>query len=345
LLKKDPVLSELNRPGILRVLSQELYFQVHGYISRETIGQQNISPFVQPPFFKRQNDTRHWQKKTASLQSAGCFLMTGSRGGSGFDTKKMQPTNLNFDIRMTPAEISVVLVDDEQDSIEILEHLLKGKFPGIHISGKARSLEEAYTVINACKPDLVFLDIQLKSMTAFDLLGMEFTRPFEIIFITAYSEFALRAFKHHAVSYLLKPIDENELFRATQRAINILRLPSHDGTETQLPSHKVLGDRIAISTGSEVEYLAPPTIMYAMAEGSYCRIFLNDGSTRMISRNLKYLETKLDEEVFFRPHRSYLVNSWHIKKWNKAEGGLLVLSDGSTIPMSKEGRDYLGRHS
>lgn len=240
---------------------------------------------------------------------------------------------------MMANSISVVLVDDELDSIEVLEYLLNDSFPEVQVGGIAQSIEEAYEVITAIKPDLVFLDIQLKSETAFDLLNMEFIKPFEIIFITAYSEYAIRAFKHQALSYLLKPIDVNDFIRATERAIGLIY--AQRATKTQYNSQKPFGERIAISTGSEIEYISPLNILYAMADGSYCQIYLNDGSTRIVSRNLKYVESKLDSLIFFRPHRSYLVNSQHIKKWNKAEGGMLILTNNSTIPLSREGKAIL----
>ena len=238
--------------------------------------------------------------------------------------------------------ISVVLVDDETDPLEVLERLINDHIPDLQVVGKARSQEEAFAMIWEYEPELVFLDIRLKGDTAFDLLQRKFPAPFEVIFVTAFDRFALEAFRHHAISYILKPIDIIELKTAADRAVRLIRQQRNgEGSQEIREPHRILEGRISISNGSEVEYLMPEEILYAMADRSYCHIYLTDGSCRVISRNLKYLEEKLKGYAFFRPHRSYLVNSACIKKWNKSEGGSLILSDNSSIPLSKEGRIFL----
>lgn len=231
--------------------------------------------------------------------------------------------------------IRSVLVDDEVGALNATRSILERTAPEFIVVGEASNVSEAYDIIVRERPSLVFLDIQLKDQTGFDLLQMPFDFEFEVVFVTAYDEYAIRAFEMQALSYLLKPVSIQSFLKVKARVMRVL------GNHDQLSSRKlnaILGDKIAVPNGSAVDYLAPNEIIYIKADGSYSQIFLVDGSKVLLSKGLSHLEQRLKSDTFLRPHRSYLVNCSYVKRWNKADGGWLVVSNNDKIPISRSGR-------
>lgn len=236
--------------------------------------------------------------------------------------------------------IRACIVDDELGALQALESIIKAESPEIEIVGSARNVADAHSMVTELEPELLFLDIQLRDQTGFDLLNMPFNHVFEVVFVTAYDEYAIQAFEKNALSYLLKPMSFEAFDRVKQRAIQVIR--AKDGKSDSLTKARdVLKNRIAIPHASSIEYLMEEELVYAKADGSYCEIHLRDGRTKTLSKPLKFLSDCIDSSAFFRPHRSYLVNAAFIQKWDKSEGGNIVLRDGTSIPLSKEGRKTL----
>ncbi len=240
--------------------------------------------------------------------------------------------------------IKTFLVDDEPGALNALESMIIAESPQLEIIGCSGNVDDAYVQIKRLQPELIFLDIQLRDQTGFDLLNMKFEHPFEVIFVTAYDQYAIQAFDKNALSYLLKPMSFESLSRVTERATKVL-LSSDRSASSVVKARSVFKDRIAIPHGSSIEYLAEDELIYAKADGSYCEIYLVDGRCRTLSKPLKYITSCIESPDFFRPHRSYLVNTAFIRKWDKADGGNIILKDGTLIPLSKEGRKALAEYT
>lgn len=234
--------------------------------------------------------------------------------------------------------IKTFLVDDETGPLSALKSLIEKGSPELEIVGTAKTVDEAYRQLQLLRPQLVFLDIQLYEQTAFDLLDMPFDFEFEVIFVTAYEEYAIKAFEKNALSYLLKPVSEEDLQRVKKRAIRMLQ--SGIRSRSEAVKH-LFSDRIAIPQRNSVEYIYPNEIIYIKADGSYCELYLTSGRKKVISRPLKFISDRILENYFFRVHRSYVVNINHISKWDKTSGGALIVSNQASIPLSRSGRKAL----
>jgi two-component system LytT family response regulator len=237
--------------------------------------------------------------------------------------------------------VTAIIVDDEIGGRKSVRNLLKLTDSPVDVLAEAGSVSEAIEKINSCKPQLIFLDIQLHKQTGFDMLDSLPGYEFEIIFITAYDHYAIDAFKRHAISYLLKPADPEEFELAVRRAATLIQSNTEKSQQQPDKYKQLLKGILPISKGSEIEYIRTSEVLYAKADGSYSIVHLKDGSNRMVSRNLKYLEDKLATENFVRVHRSYLVNPQAIDKYDKTGGGSLVLSDRTSIPVSNSGKQKL----
>jgi two-component system LytT family response regulator len=238
--------------------------------------------------------------------------------------------------------IRTLLVDDEIGALSALKSIIEAESPELEIIGTARSVDEAYQLSRSLLPELIFLDIQLRDQSGFDLLEKNFEHHFEVIFVTAYDQYAIEAFKKNALSYLLKPVSFDELSRVKERALKILSSSLNQTSNygsIKLPPPA----RIAIPDTSGIEYFRHDEVIYVKADGSYCTLVLKDHRKKTLSRPLRYIEDKIPQELFVRVHRSYLVNTQYILKWEKSDGGSLVLSDQSIIPISRSGRKLLSR--
>ena len=234
--------------------------------------------------------------------------------------------------------IRTVLVDDEIDSIRVLEKLLETFCPKVSIVGKANGVETALRVIQASLPDLVILDIEMTQGNAFDLLNQLQPSAFQVIFVTAFDNYAVRAFKYSAVDYLLKPVDIDDLRDALDR---VTEKTQKAGVMEKM---KVLLDNMGTMNLSQ-QKLAVPTITGLMfvpvrniirfeAKGNYSVIFLNNGSQVTATRNIKDYEDLLPESIFFRVHNSHIINLQNIQKYHKGRGGYVVMDDGSSIEVA-----------
>ena len=226
--------------------------------------------------------------------------------------------------------LKAIIVDDEGKARRILERFIVEYCPQLEIVAVVENVPEAVKAIQKTNPDVVFLDIEMPGYNGFQLLEFFDQIDFEIIFTTAYSEFALRAFQVSAIDYLLKPIQIDQLTLAVQKLVKIhgnslirQRLAT---LQKNLEEHKIKKIIIPLSEGSL--FVEIKDILYLKAEGSYANIFFKDGNKVIVSKNLKDYEDQLTlEEGFFRTHRSFLVNTDYIKQ---------ISSDGSEATMINE---------
>lgn len=239
-------------------------------------------------------------------------------------------------------KIKTFLVDDEIGALTALMTIIETESPELDIIGTARSVQEAYQQIKVLQPELIFLDIQLRDQTGFDLLNLPFDFNFEVIFVTAYDQYAIEAFNKNALSYLLKPISFDSIQRVKDRAIKFIRSNSQEKSSLQ-KARQLFAQRIALPDSTGVEYIDPKAIICIEADGSYCKLHLTEKRKKTLSRPLKYIEDQLPKEQFLRIHRSYLINIGHIQKWDKTSGGSIILGNQMNIPVSRSGRKLLAQ--
>ncbi|MCU0394676.1 MAG: LytTR family DNA-binding domain-containing protein [Chitinophagaceae bacterium] len=234
--------------------------------------------------------------------------------------------------------INTILIDDEPGSIRALEGLLEKYCPVVNIIGQAQNPIEGAKLVQEMQPDLVFLDIEMPYGNAFDMLDKLAPIRFEVIFVTAFNNYALKAFRYAAADYLLKPISIEELSEAVNRISERLdRKKVNTSIETLLSNLHNEGSnakRISLPTqdGFRVEDIN--NIMYLHAEGSYTFIYLKDKEKILVSRNLKDFEDMLPDNIFCRIHHSSIININYVKQYFKGRGGEVEMQDGEIILIS-----------
>jgi two-component system, LytTR family, response regulator len=244
--------------------------------------------------------------------------------------------------------IKSIIVDDELKSRESLRILIEDFCDGIEVVALCQNVTEGIDAIQAYKPDIVFLDIQMQRETGFDLLARVREVNFEVIFTTAYSEYAIKAFKFSAIDYLLKPIDIEELKKAIQKVQKKLNSDIGGRLQQLIQNLKQGGPsenyKLAIPTTEGLIFVKVNDILYCTASSNYTEIYLADGKKHLVSRTLKEYEEMLEGHDFFRIHHSYLINLNAIKKYVRGEGGYVVMTNDKSLDVSKRKKEsFLAR--
>jgi two-component system, LytTR family, response regulator len=240
-------------------------------------------------------------------------------------------------------KIKAVIVDDELIAREVLENYLKKYCPVVEVIGQAQHIKEAVPMIQSLKPQLVFLDVEMPYGNAFDVLEACQDQQFETIFITAYSEYSLRALNMSAAYYILKPIDITELISAVNKVqLSILKTEDFNRTKILLQNLKLQPEKqqIILPTLQGFDVIKTEHIIKLQANGNFTDVYLADGSCKMICKFLKHFDELLDVP-FVRVHRSFIVNSRFIKSYSKSAGGFVTLLDGSEIEVSATHKEEL----
>ncbi|MEO9511320.1 MAG: LytTR family DNA-binding domain-containing protein [Flavobacteriaceae bacterium] len=235
-----------------------------------------------------------------------------------------------------------ILVDDEIHNLENLEHLIKNHCPMVSVIAKAASVDEAILLISTHRPDLVFLDIEMPHKNGFDLLDEVSEIDFEVIFVTAYDQYALKAVKSCALDYLLKPINTFELVSAVNKVHgHILEKRENQKLKLLVQNLKNINEpnKIALPTAEELYFVSVTDIVRCKGENNYTLFFLSDERTILVSRTLKEWDDLLSEHGFIRTHQSHLVNSIHVQSFVKKDGGYILMKDGSTVCVSKHKKE------
>jgi len=244
--------------------------------------------------------------------------------------------------------IRTVLVDDETDSTNVLKNLLQVYCPQVKVVGEADNVNDALQVIETCTPDLVLLDIAINDETAFDLLNRLNNITFQVIFVTAWDNHAITAFRYSAVDYLLKPVDGEDL----QKAIEKVGQKSNE--HEIMRQLKVLSDNIdslqftkqkmAVPTITGLSFVLLKDVIRFEAKGNYTVVYLNKGEQIVTTRSIKEYETFLPDSIFYRVHNSHIINLNKVQKYQKGRGGYLFMEDGSSIEVAFRRReDFLRR--
>ncbi len=232
---------------------------------------------------------------------------------------------------MTP--IKTIVIDDEENGKQVLIDKIKIYCPDLEIIGEASNGLEGLALAHRLKPQLVFLDVEMPKMNGFEMLKQWHDRSAQIVFTTAYDQYAIKAIKNAAIDYLLKPIDIDELILAVNKVKKII---SHQSSSDINPvSHKNQNTKIAISSETGLLFVNIADIIRLEASGNYTRIILKDKSVILASKTLKDFEDILTSYSFFRCHHAHIINSEYISKYIKADGGTLVMKDGTNIDISR----------
>lgn len=244
--------------------------------------------------------------------------------------------------------INALIVDDEPKNIRILRGLLHESCPDVRIIGEAISAETAIPLIADTQPDLVFLDIEMPHGNAFDLLDKIMPINFEIIFITAFDAYTLKAFKYSALDYLLKPVSIDELKTAIAKAKERIKDKNINIQLQNLlfninkPNSSL--QKIALPNNDGLVFIQLSEIIRFEAKGGYTYVHGNDNQKFVSSRIIKEYEEILPADLFFRIHNSHIINLNYVKKYHKGRGGLIEMSDNALIEVAtRRKEEFLAR--
>lgn len=242
--------------------------------------------------------------------------------------------------------LRTVVIDDEESARDAILKLLKIYCEDVEVIATANSVKTGIEVISEYKPDLVLLDIQLDDGIGFDILSKVNHEDFKIIFITAFHEYAIKAFKFSALDYLLKPLDADDLIAAidkVKKAIdkeNIeLEVSTFLNNFHNAKNDKSENNKIVLKTIDKIFSIPVVDIIRCESEGSYTTFYIKDGKKIMVSKNLKEYDELLAGYQFFRSHQSHLFNLNYFDYFNKSDGGYIVLKDGSNVPLSQSKKE------
>lgn len=239
--------------------------------------------------------------------------------------------------------MNAIIIDDEIDSIRTLQIELNKYCPQVNISGSFTSAKEALMTLKNHAPDLLFLDIELGEMSGFDLLESLGECSFDIIFVTAFDEFAIRAFEVTAMGYLLKPFDKHQLVSAVNRVEKkrIAATPTYQVLLENLRNTN--NEKLIVPTESSLEVILISEIIYLRSENNYSRIFIQNGEEFLSSKSLKKFESVLTPAGFFRCHNSYLINLKQVRRFIKGVNERLIMTNGDEVYISRSKRSELLR--
>jgi two-component system LytT family response regulator len=243
---------------------------------------------------------------------------------------------------------SCVIIDDEPRARVLLEAILETYCPQLLVKAFCEDLPSGVKAINKYQPDLVFLDIEMPGHSGLEILDFFDTEQlnFKIIFTTAYSEYALKAFKFSAIDYVLKPLDHTEIVEAVNRFIITKKQTQYQllkALQQNLNTQSNwINRRLVLSTSEGFHFIQPRQIVFIKGESAYSKFYLEDGSTLLVSKNLKqFEEILLDLPLFFRSHKSYIVNLQHALKYIRADGGYLLVKGNQRILVSTDKLDEM----
>jgi len=241
--------------------------------------------------------------------------------------------------------IKALIIDDEKHCSDNLQWQLKQYCPEVEVTAVCNNAEKGLDEIYHQQPQLVFLDVEMSGMTGFEMLEKLKEINFDIVFTTAFNQYAIRAIKFGALDYLVKPIDKDELHAAVDKVIKRTHgesLKQFTALLTHIrKSNDLSFQKIALPTIHGYELIPLNNIMYCESKSNYTNICLNNNQQILVSRTLKDIEELLDTEPFFRIHNSYLVNLQYAIRYTKGEGGFLVLNNDITLPVSRNKKEEL----
>ncbi|HAH53783.1 MAG TPA: DNA-binding response regulator [Flavobacterium sp.] len=240
-----------------------------------------------------------------------------------------------------------VIIEDEKRAQILLQTILEKHFPNIEILAIADDLPSGVKAIHKHKPDFIFLDIEMPNYNGLEILDFfdENQIDFSIIFTTAYNHYAIEALKIAAVDYLLKPLNKEDIQEALgrfEKKNKSYNQESFSSLKSIITDKKI--NKIAVPEGNQLHFIKPEDIVYIKADNSYSELYLENGKQMIVSRSIKNFEDGLKENpCFCRIHKSYLINTQFVDKYDKSNGGWVTLSNKKELPISSEKiDDFMG---
>jgi two-component system, LytTR family, response regulator len=239
--------------------------------------------------------------------------------------------------------IRIGIIDDEKHARDAMRAMLSRIDEDLTIVFEAADVDTAIKLISNTPIDLLFLDIHLQTGTGFHILECLPERPFDVVFVTAYNQYAIEAFQFAALNYILKPVKLSDVRESISRVINKnYKTPSKD--QLQVVSNNFSADdskqkKITLPCGNEFHIINISGIIRLEANGNYTWFFVDSKEKYLVSRTMKEYENLLCNNGFFRIHQSHIVNLDRIAKFHKSDGGEVIMSDGSNIPIARNRKD------
>lgn len=235
----------------------------------------------------------------------------------------------------------VLIIDDENRTRDLIAKMIDSFGFDVQTIPEGENVQSGIQAIEKHKPDIVFLDIQMPDGTGFDVIRSIENKNFEVIFITAHEEFAIKAIKFSALDYLLKPVDTSELKTALEKALNSLEenteVKQFDALSSNMnPNEK---RRLVLKTQESVHVVELDEIIRCEADRNYTSFFLNGNKKILVSKTLKEYENLLSGHNFLRVQQSHLININYVDRYDKKNGGAVVMKDGSEVPLSPAKRE------
>lgn len=237
--------------------------------------------------------------------------------------------------------LRAIIIDDEKQLLITLRKDIETFCESVQILAEGDSVRSAVKLINELKPDIVFLDIHLGDGSGFSVLEKVEFKNFRTIFITAYDNYAVKAFRSDAVDYLLKPYSKEELIEAVAKADQFYKSAKLEKLSLQAILVNNSEQKVAISTSEGIELFAVEDILYCQSNGNYCMIHFLNGKKLLSGKTLKEYEAIFQQFGFMRVHHSYLINFRSIKSYQNKDGGYIVMKEGSEIPVSQRRKTYV----
>lgn len=239
--------------------------------------------------------------------------------------------------------MKLIIIDDEERSRNSIAGLLKFSQLDLNLVAEADSVATGVAAIIEHKPDLILLDINMPDGTGFNLLKKLGTINFKIIFITAYEEYAIKAFDFSAIDYLLKPVDPQKLFHAIEKAHDLVEQESVNlklnALFANLENSSTTNKKLVLKTAENIYIVNTNDILRCESDGGYTQFSLVDGKKILVSKNLKDYEEMLNGYGFYRIHQSHMINIKYIDHYSKIEGGTVVMKDNSELPLARRKKE------
>ena len=241
--------------------------------------------------------------------------------------------------------LKTILIDDETRCLEALAIELNEYCPQVKIIDKCTSAKDGLLSIKKNKPDLIFLDIEMPWMNGFEMLDVIEEIDFEIIFVTAYDKFAVRAFRVSAMDYILKPAGQKELKEAVDKVLEKKSdYISKDHLQTLLENIKnpsSANPKVAFPKKDGIEFIACLDVIHCQADDNYCHLILQGAKNVLLAKSIKHIEGMLKDYGFFRIHQSHLINLSHLKTFMKSDGGYVIMDNGDQLRVSRLKKEEL----
>ncbi len=235
----------------------------------------------------------------------------------------------------------VLIVDDEKNGREALKSILEKFSNDITIVGEAENVSDGLAKINKLNPEVIFLDVEMPDGTGFDLLEKVKKRNFEVVFVTAYNNYAIKAFQFSAIDYLLKPIDPIRLKESIEKLRLDTKFSELNKKLDVILQNKTKPEKLALPTTEGIHVIKISDIVRCFASDCYTKFFMKDNSKILVSRTLKEYSEMLEDLNFSRVHQSHLVNMEYVERFVNSEGGYLIMSNGDQVEVSRRRKKTL----